>query len=54
MLKGEIHYRDPGPDAYDARQRQRLVRKLHKPAEVLGFALVAIETGELLPAGGVS
>ena len=50
MLKGEIQYQDPGPDAYDARQRQRLVRKLHKRAEALGFALVAIDTGELLPA----
>ena len=53
MLKGEIQYQDPGPDAYDARQRQRLVRKLHKRAEALGFALVAIDTGELVP-GGVS
>ena len=51
VLKGEIQYQDPGPDAYDARQRQRLVRKLHKRAEALGFALVAIDTGELLPAG---
>jgi transposase len=49
MLKGDIQYKDPGPDAYDA--RQRLVRKLHKRAEALGFALVAIETGELLPTG---
>jgi transposase len=54
MLKGEIQYQDPGPDAYDARQRQRLVRKLHRRAQALGFALVAIDTGELLPAGGVS
>jgi transposase len=51
MLKGEIQYQDPGPDAYDARQRQRLLRKLHKRAESLGFALVAIDTGELLQAG---
>lgn len=51
MLKGEIQYQDPGPVAYDARQRQRLVRKLHKRAEALGFALVAIDTGELAPAG---
>jgi transposase len=51
MLKGDIQYQDPGPDAYDARQRQRLLRKLHKRAEALGFALVAIETGELLPTG---
>ena len=54
MLKGEIQYQDPGPDAYDARQRQRLLRKLHKRAQALGFTLVAIDTGELLPAEGVS
>jgi transposase len=52
-LKGEIQYKDPGPDAYNARQRNRLVRGLRKRAQALGFALVAIDTGELLP-GGVS
>jgi transposase len=52
-LKGEIQYEDPGPDAYNARQRNRLVRGLRKRAQALGFALVAIDTGELLP-GGVS
>jgi hypothetical protein len=50
MLKGEIQYMDPGPDAYDARQRNRLVRGLRKRAQALGFTLVAIDTGELLPA----
>jgi transposase len=49
MLKGEIQYEDPGPDAYDARQRNRLVRGLRKRAQALGFTLVAIDTGELLP-----
>ncbi|MFL5537764.1 MAG: IS110 family transposase [Longimicrobiaceae bacterium] len=50
-LKGEIQYEDPGPDAYNARQRNRLVRGLRKRAQALGFTLVAIDTGELLPAG---
>jgi transposase len=49
-LKGEIQYEDPGPDAYNARQRNRLVRGLRKRAQALGFTLVAIDTGELLPA----
>lgn len=50
-LKGEIQYKDPGPDAYNARQRNRLVRRLRKRAQALGFTLVAIDTGELLPTG---
>ncbi|HEY0150804.1 MAG TPA: IS110 family transposase [Longimicrobium sp.] len=49
-LKGEIQYEDPGPDAYNARQRNRLVRRLRKRAQALGFTLVATDTGELLPA----
>jgi transposase len=49
-LKGEIQYEDPGPDAYNARQRNRLVRRLRKRAQALGFTLVAIDTGELLAA----
>jgi transposase len=49
MLKGELLYDDPGPCAYDARQRQRAVRNLRRRAESLGFALVDAETGELLP-----
>jgi transposase len=53
MLKGKIRqYTDPGPEAYDARQRQRAVRNLQRRAESLGFALVETETGELLSAGG--
>lgn len=49
-LKGEIQYEDPGPDAYNARQRNRMVRRLRKRAQALGFTLVAIDTGELVPA----
>ncbi|MQA90236.1 MAG: IS110 family transposase [Gemmatimonas sp.] len=48
-LKGEIVYQDPGPDAYNAAQRQRALKHLRKRAKYLGFALVNVETGELVP-----
>ena len=48
-LKGELDYRDPGAEAYDARQRTRTVRILCKRAKDLGFALVERATGELQP-----
>lgn len=51
-LKGEIRYQDPGAEAYDRRRREALVRSLRKRATVLGFNLVDIGTGEILP--GVS
>lgn len=47
-LKGELVYRDPGADAYDAQQRTRVLRRLRQRAETLGFTLVNRETGELL------
>lgn len=47
-LKGELVYSDPGADAYDAQHRTRLIRRLHHRAAKMGFALVNIETGELL------
>ncbi|MBI3491343.1 MAG: IS110 family transposase, partial [Acidobacteria bacterium] len=47
-LKGELVYRDPGAEAYDAQQRTRVLRRLRQRAENLGFALVSRETGELL------
>jgi len=50
MLKGEIDYADPGPDAYLAQQRKRAVRGLQRRAQALGFTLVRTDTGELLPA----
>jgi transposase len=50
MLKGEIDYADPGPDAYLARQRQRAIRGLQRRAEALGFTLVQTQTGELVSA----
>jgi transposase len=47
-LKGNLVYRDPGANAYDAQQRNRLVRTLRQRAETLGFALVNRQTGEVL------
>lgn len=47
-LKGELVYSDPGADAYDARYREQLTRRLHYRAAKLGFALVNLETGEVL------
>jgi transposase len=44
-LKGELVYRDPGAEAYDAQQRTRVLRRLRQRAEHLGFALVSRETG---------
>jgi len=50
MLKGELQYDDPGADAYDAQHREQLVRRLRHRAKKLGFALVDLETGELIEA----
>ena len=47
-LKGDLVYTDPGADAYDARYRDQLTRRLHHRATKLGFALVNLETGEVL------
>lgn len=49
-LKGELQYADPGADAYDAHHRAQLVRRLRHRAQKLGFALVELETGEVLEA----
>jgi transposase len=48
-LKGEIIYQDPGPDAYNQSQRQRVLGRLRKRAKALGMALVNVDTGELVP-----
>jgi transposase len=48
MLKCGLLYNDPGPDTYNARQRQRAVRNLQRRARDLGFTLVNTDTGELL------
>jgi len=47
-LKGELVYRDPGADTYDAQQRSRLLRHLRRRAATLGFELVDRHTGEIL------
>src|SRR3990172_8116888 len=47
-LKGELVYRDPGADVYDAHQRTRVLRRLRQRAATLGFELVSRETGEVI------
>jgi transposase len=47
-LKGELVYADPGADAYDAQHRTQLTRRLRHRAAKLGFALISLETGEVL------
>jgi transposase len=49
-LKGDLVYRDPGADAYDAQQRTRVLRRLRQRAATLGFELLNRETGEIVPA----
>jgi transposase len=50
VLKGELAYRDPGPETYDAQQRTRLLRRLRQHASQLGCELVNRDTGEIIPA----
>lgn len=47
-LKGELHYQDPGPETYDAQQRERALRRLQRNARALGLTLVNTHTGEVL------
>ena len=47
-LKGDFTYHDPGAAAYDAHHRTRVLRGLRQRAATLGFALVSVETGEVL------
>lgn len=48
VLRGDIDYRDPGANAYDAQHRNRALRNLRRRAEQLGFNLLNIETGEVV------
>ena len=48
VLKGELHYCDPGADGYNHQQRNRVLRRLRQRAATLGFQLVNRETGEVL------
>jgi transposase len=52
-LKDHLVYVDPGADAYDAQDRTRVVRRLRRRAEHLGFGLVNLSTGEVVE-GSVS
>jgi len=47
-LKRALVSRDPGADTCSAQQRTRVLRRLRQRAANLGFALVNVETGELL------
>jgi transposase len=48
-LKEGLIYRDPGADAYEAQHRTRVLRHLRQRAANLGFALVDVSTGEVVP-----
>jgi transposase len=52
-LKDHLVYVDPGADAYEAKDRARVVRRLRQRAEHLGFGLVNLSTGEVVE-GAVS
>jgi transposase len=49
-LKGDLHYNDPGVQAYNEIHRARNLRNLRNRARELGFTLVNAQTGELLQA----
>jgi len=49
VLRGDLDYRDPGAEAYEAHHRTRTVRNLRKRARALGLALVDLATGEQDP-----
>jgi len=48
-LKDHLVYTDPGADAYDRQHRARVVRRLQQRAANLGYALLNVSTGELVP-----
>ncbi len=48
-LKGDLEYNDPGALAYEEQHRVRTLRNLRNRARQLGFGLLKVETGELLP-----
>ena len=52
-LKDHLVYVDPGADAYEAKDRARVVRRLRQRAEHLGFGFVNLATGEVVE-GAVS
>jgi transposase len=52
VLNGDFVYQDPGAEAYDAQHRKRVIRNIRQRAATLGFALLDLETGEVLSAPG--
>ena len=48
VLRGDITYHDPGAAAYQDRHRTRVLGNLSQRARRLGFALVNIQTGQVL------
>ena len=48
VLRGDIEYSDSGALAYETQHRNRVLRNLRNRAQQLGFALMNLETGELL------
>jgi len=53
VLRGDLHDDDPGEQAYETDHRERTLRNVRNRARQLGFGLVNLATGELLP-GAVS
>ena len=49
MLRGGFVYQDPGAAAYDLQHRKRVLYHLRTRAATLGFGLVDLSTGEVLP-----
>lgn len=48
VLRGDLTYHDPGAAAYDESHRTRTIGNLRQRAQKLGFALVNIQTGQVL------
>jgi len=53
VLRGDITYEDPGADGYDQMNRSSSLRGLRKRASKLGYALVDLESGQVI-SGAVS
>ena len=47
-LKEGLVYADPGAEAYDARHRAHVLRRLRQRAQNLGFGLIDLSTGEVI------
>jgi transposase len=53
-LKDGLVYADPGAEAYEARHRTHVLRRLRQRAQNLGFDLIDRSTGEVISGGTVS